>query len=47
LDTLSHLKFVSGDLPGAIRAQKEALKLAEEDQKEEFAAFLKELESQK
>ena len=47
LDTLSHLKFVSGDLPGAVRAQKEALKLAEEDQKEEFAAFLKELESQK
>jgi thiol-disulfide isomerase/thioredoxin len=47
LDTLSHLKYVSGDLAGAIRVQKEALELAEEDQKEEFARFLKELESQK
>jgi hypothetical protein len=47
LDTLSHLKFVSGDLAGAIKAQKEALKLADADQKEEFAAFLKDLEAQK
>lgn len=47
LDTLSHLKFVSGDLAGAIKTQKEALKLADADQKEEFAAFLKDLEAQK
>lgn len=47
LDTVAHLQFVEGDIPGAIKTQEEALRLADDDMKQELGEFLKKLKSSK
>ena len=47
LDTLAHLQYMNGDLDKAIETQTKAVKLADEQFKEDIESFLEELKEEK